>query len=159
MIPLPSSPLLVLPLQQKILQHAAPEQKNRQISQHDTVTTPIVWGVPGLVDVRRHDPVEIARADYDAQGDATLVDALGIVCGPDDCVADARVDAKGAEESAGVADAGRCAGHEHREAGHAEERDADVVHTSSMCPVGDFLKVLAHVDLIEGLLYSTYGPL
>lgn len=62
----------------------------------------------GLVDVGGDDAVEVAPADDEAHGDAALVDAFGVVGGPDDGVGDAGVDAEGAEKGAGVADAGGC---------------------------------------------------
>ena len=46
-------------------------------------------GVFGLVDVGGDDAVEVAPADDEAQGDAALVDAFGVVGGPDDGVGDA----------------------------------------------------------------------
>ena len=66
----------------------------------------VEWGVDHLVDVGGHDTVEVAPADNEAHGDAALVDALSVVGRPDDSVGDAGVDAKGAEEGAGVADPG-----------------------------------------------------
>ena len=62
----------------------------------------------GLVDVGGDDTIEVAPADDEAHGDAALVDAFGVVGGPDDGVGDAGVDAEGAEEGAGVANAGGC---------------------------------------------------
>lgn len=60
----------------------------------------------GLIDVRADNAVEIAPADDETHGDASFVDAFGVVGDPDDGVGDAGVDAKGAEEGAGVADGG-----------------------------------------------------
>ena len=109
-IPAAGPPLPILPLQQRILQHAAPEQEDCQVAQYDAVALSVQWGVFGLVDVGGDDAVEVAPADDEAQGYAALVDAFRVVGGPDDGVGDARVDAHCAEEGAGVADSGRCAG-------------------------------------------------
>ena len=108
MIPAAGPPLGVFPPQRPILQQAAPEQEDGQVGEHDAVAAAVQGRVCGLVDVGGDDAVEVAPADDEAHGDAALVDAFGVVGGPDDGVGDAGVDAEGAEEGTGVADSGGC---------------------------------------------------
>lgn len=81
-IPPTSPPLRILLLQQRILQYAPPEQKDRQIAEDDAVSLPVQRCVFGLVDVRADDAIEIAPADDDAQGYAALINALSIIRRP-----------------------------------------------------------------------------
>lgn len=67
---------------------------------------PVFRRIFRLVYVRGYDAVQIAPADNKAHGYAALVDAFGVVADPDDGVGDAWVDAEGAEEGAGVPEAG-----------------------------------------------------
>ena len=54
-------------------------------------------GVLAAVDVGGDDAVEVSPADDEADGDAALVDALDVVGGPGDGVADAGIDSQSAE--------------------------------------------------------------
>ena len=49
--------------------------------------------VSRLVNVRGDDAVEVAPADDEAHCNATFIDALGVIGGPDDGVGDTGVDA------------------------------------------------------------------
>ena len=83
------------------------------------------------VDVGTDDAVQIAPADDEAEHDAALVHALGVVGGPGDGVGDAGVDAQGAEERAGVLDAGLLRAEQHGEAGDAEGGDEDIAEAAA----------------------------
>ncbi len=97
--------------------------------------------VPGLVhravDVAAHDAVQVPPPDDEAERDATLVHPLGVVRRPGDRVRDARVDAQGAQEGAGVPDPRGVAAEEHGEPDDAEERDADVAEAALPGPIGE----------------------
>ena len=71
------------------MQHAAAEEEDGQVGEDDAVALAVEGGVFGLVDVGGDDAVEVAPADHEAHGDAALVDAFGVVGGPDDGVGDA----------------------------------------------------------------------
>ena len=73
-----------------------------------------------LVDVRAYDTVQIAPANDKSHCYTTFVDAFRVVGDPDDGVGNARVDAKGAEKGACVADGGIGCSEEHGEADHTE---------------------------------------
>lgn len=66
--------------------HAASEQEQGEVCQHHAVAQTVQWFVCCAVDVARHDAVQIAPADYEAEGYATLVDTFGVVGTPGNCV-------------------------------------------------------------------------
>ena len=92
-IPPASLPPRILLLQQKVHQHASPEQKHRQVSQHNTVALSVKRYVSRLVNVRGDDAVEVAPADDEAHCNAAFIVAFRVVGGPDNGVGDTRVDA------------------------------------------------------------------
>ena len=164
------------------MQHAAAEQKHGHVSDNDAVALAVQGRGAGLVYVCGDDAVEVAPADDEAHGDAAFVDAFGIVGGPDHGVGDAGVDAHGAEEGAGIADAGgapegnagisllfcggsgfdggfwreggNAPGYEHGKAGHAEERGEDVAEASLTCSIADVFGLLAYVESIQSVRYE-----
>ena len=93
--------------------------------------------VLGPVDVATHDPVEVAPPDDDPECDTALVHALRVVRRPGDGVGDARVNAQGAEEGAGVSDSGALGSQEHGETGDTQEGDADIAEAALAGLVGD----------------------
>ena len=97
---------------------------------------PILRRCLSLIDVRANNAVEIAPADDESHCDTTFVNAFGVVGDPDDGVGDARVDAEGAKEGAGIADAGIWSGDEHSEADHAENGGEDVAEASLFGSIG-----------------------
>lgn len=105
-IPQTRHPLLILPSQQEPLQQAPTEQEEGQVGEDGAVAGPEAGRVGAAVDVGGDDAVEVAPADDKAEGDAAFVDALDVVGGPGDGVADAGVDSEGAEVDARVLDAG-----------------------------------------------------
>ena len=132
MISLAPRPLRILPLQQRIIQHAPPQQKENQIRKHDAVPRPILGFILVSVNIAADNAVQIPPPDDEPHGDAALVHALGVVADPGDGVGDARVDAEGAEEGARVLDAGGGAGEEHGEADDAEDGDAHVAEAAAL---------------------------
>jgi len=137
MVSLAGQPLGVLLSQEQVLEHAAAEQRDDEVAQHRAVTRRVARGIRGAVDVAAHDPVQVSPPDDDPQRDPALVHALGVVRGPGDGVGDARVDAQGPEEGAGVPDPGAVATQEHRETDDAEHGDADVAEATLAGLVGD----------------------
>lgn len=105
-IPLSFPPLPILAHQQHALQDAAAQQKHRQICQDGAMTGEESRRIFAAIDVGGHDPVQVAPADDEADGDAALVDALDVVGRPGDGVGDAGVDAQGAEVDSRVLDGG-----------------------------------------------------
>ena len=92
-----------------------------------------------LIDIRANNAVQVAPADDESHGDTAFVDAFGIVGDPDDSVGDARVDAEGAKEGAGVADGGGWSGDEHGEADHSEDGGEDIAEASLFGSIGDLV--------------------
>ena len=92
-IPPATPPLLILPLQQKIHQHASAEQEDGQIGQHDAVALSVQGAGSRLVDVGGDDAVEVAPADDEAHRYTAFVYAFGVVGSPDDDVGDAGIHA------------------------------------------------------------------
>ena len=92
-IPLASLPPRIFLLQQEVHQHAPPEQKHRQISQHNTMALSVEGYVSRLVNVRGDDAVEVAPADDEAHCNAAFVVAFSVVGRPDNGVGDTGVDA------------------------------------------------------------------
>ena len=101
------------------------------------MSCPIFRRCLSLIDIRANNAVQVAPADDESHCDTTFVDAFGIVGDPDDSVGDARVDAKGAKESAGVADGGVGSGDEHGEADHSEDGGEDIAQASLFGSIGD----------------------
>ena len=99
----------------------------------------ILWRCRSLIDIRANNAVEIAPADDEAHCDTTFVDTFGIVGNPHDGVGDAGVNAKGAEEGAGVADGGVGGSEQHGEADHAEDGGEDVAETSLFGSIGNLV--------------------
>lgn len=97
----------------------------------------VLGPVAPLVDVAADHAVEVPPPDHEPHRDAALVDALGVVGDPGDGVGDARVDAEGAEEGAGVLDPGAGGGEEHREADGAQDGGGDVAEPALAGAVGD----------------------
>lgn len=104
-IPLPSSPLAILCLQSEMGSNTTTKQKERQVSQHDSMAELVSRSILRAVDVARHNAVQIAPADHEAQSDSALVHAFGIIGAPGNRVGDAGVDAQSAEEGTCVFDA------------------------------------------------------
>jgi hypothetical protein len=99
-------PLSVLTHQHEALQQAAAEEEEGEVGEHGAVAGQEAGRVNAAVDVGRHHAVQVAPADHEAERDPALVHALDIVGCPRDRVADAGVDAEGAEVDARVLDAG-----------------------------------------------------
>lgn len=100
-IPLPTPTLRILNPQQHMRQDRAPEQTHAQVSDVGAVAGPIARLLRLEVDAAGDDAVEVAPAHDDADDDAALVDAFGVVADPRERVGDRGVDAAGAEEGAG----------------------------------------------------------
>jgi hypothetical protein len=88
MISLARSSLLVLPPQQDIIEDAATEKTDGQVTEDDGVAHTVVWGVLGSVDVGTHYSVEISPADDYADCGASLIHTFDVVGNPGDCVGD-----------------------------------------------------------------------
>ena len=139
MIPLSTFSLAILALQKYSHQDTSPKQEHRQIGQHYGMSCPIFWRCLSLIDVRANNAVEIAPADDESHCDTAFVDAFGIIGNPDDGVGDARVDAEGTKEGAGIANTGVGSGDEHNEANHAEDRGENVAEASLFGSIGDLV--------------------
>ena len=120
-----------------MLQDAAAEKSDDQVSQHHAVARDVPRGVLGPIDVAAHDPVQVAPPDDDPERDAALVHAFGVVRRPRDRVRDARVDAQRTQEGAGVPDPRAFGAEEHGKPDDAEQGDANVTETTFPGPVGD----------------------
>ena len=98
---------------------------------------PILGRIASLVDIATDHTVQIPPSDNETHCYAPLVDTLRVVGYPDNGIGDARVDPQRAEECPCVLHARRGARNEHREPGHAEERDEDVAQPALARAVGD----------------------
>jgi hypothetical protein len=97
-----TSSLRILAPEQDILLHAATEQEHGFIAKDRPMARLETWSILGSVDIRGHDPVEIAPADDEPKGDATLVHSFNVVGCPGDGISDARVDSHCAQKGAGI---------------------------------------------------------
>lgn len=115
----------------------AAEQAHDLVAEDDAVPRPEVRALAGEVDVGRDDAVEVAPADDHAEHEGALEGALGVVVEPGERVGDGRVDARGAEEGAGVLDLEVVGAEEHDEAGHADEHGEDVAVATVAGVIGE----------------------
>jgi hypothetical protein len=101
-IPPTARSLLILIDQQKPLEQTAAQEEQSEIGQDGAMAGQESRRILAAVDIGGDDAVEVAPADDEANGDAALVDAFDVVGRPGDCVADAGIDAEGAEVDACV---------------------------------------------------------
>lgn len=125
-IPLPRKPLPVLSLQQKVGNKAPAKQEQNHVREHHSMARFVVRLVLRAVDIARHNAVEIAPADDEADGDTTFIYAFGVGRSPRDGICNTWIDTQCTKEGACVLDVRVGAAQEHTKACDTEKGGANV---------------------------------
>lgn len=133
-----------------MLHSAAAQQEEDEVGHDHAVAGTIGGLVLVAVDVATDNTIDVAPADDEAEGDAALVDALGVVGGPGDGVGDTGVDPQRAEKGAGVLHPGGCAAEQHREPHDPDQRHPHVAQPALPRAVGQVADEDGH-DACDGV--------